>query len=230
MVKRDLERCREKYEKEASLKGLRYVGGSEKGPEYRQYIMEKCNHILDAIPANIRHGTVLCKQCLDLKYEAEAEACNLKVISRIRSGLNNYLLPCGHTQHIHVSAVRSDEWLCRQCNKTYFELPSNLYLLQMRSEDFVWLKLGYTNNLKVRVRSYKLLNTEWEQLKIVSIPTGAEAIKIEQAIHSKYFKVRLDPSVMRSYHSQDGYTECYPIELLDNFLEEMKIAEKSLLQ
>lgn len=229
MPKRDLERCREKYEKEAILVGLKYIGGSDKGLEYRRYVREKCNHILDILPANVRKDNFLCGQCLQLKYETEAKDCGIVFMNKVSRGINNYKLDCGHTQNIHISAVRNNEWLCRKCNKTYFELPSSLYLLQMKSQDFSWLKLGYTNNLKVRVRSYKLINTEWNLLNIVPVPTGSQAIKIEQSLHSKYFKDRLNPNVMKNYHSQDGYTECYPTHLLDKFLEELKIVEQSLL-
>jgi hypothetical protein len=165
-----------------------------------------------------------------LKLNKEASLVGLKIVSKIKRQLYEYKLPCGHLQQIFVSAVRSNEWICRTCHSSYFDLSSELYLLRIKSKQFEWLKLGYSRNLSVRIKSYKLYDSEVTKIKSISFDTGREVIQIEQKLHSKYFQYRLDPNMMKEYHTQDGYTECYPIDMLENFSYEFDQLKINLLQ
>jgi len=231
-MKRDLERCKEKYIEEAKIHGFEYLGAaSENSPSfYRKYKITSCGHIVDAVPVNVRNKSLRCIECFNLKINEEAAAVGLELISKIKSKLYEYKLPCGHIQEIFTSAVRTNEWICRTCHSSYFDLPSELYLLKIKSKDFEWLKLGYSRNLAVRIRSYKLQNSEVSQIRSIKFKTGREVIQIEQKLHSKYFQYRLNPDKMKEYHTQDGYTECYPIEMLEEFLHEFDKLEKNLVQ
>lgn len=231
-MKRDLERCKEKYIKEAELNGFEYLGAADEcsPSSYRKYRLVSCGHVVDALPTNIRNNSLRCAECFNLKLNKEATSVGLQLLSRIKSQLYEYKLPCGHTQEIFTGAVRTNEWICRTCNSSYFDLPSELYLLKIKSEDFEWLKLGYSRNLTIRIRSYKLQNSEVSQIRSRKFKTGREVIQVEQKLHSKYFQHRLNPDRMKEYHTQDGYTECYPIEMLDKFLHEFDKLEKKLLQ
>lgn len=213
-MKRDLQRCADIYSQDAKLVGLEYLGGSEKATRYRKYRQISCQHELDLIPANVRRNQFTCKICQHEKFLKEAENGGLVLLNRVTRHKFNYRLPCDHEQEIHLSAVRTNEWICRTCNQSYFDLPSNLYLLKIKSANFEWLKFGYSRNLTVRTRSYKLISSEIELILLQRVVSGRLAIKIEQEIHSEFFNDRLDPSLMMNYHTQDGYTECYPVSML----------------
>lgn len=196
-------------------------------PGYRRYRHILCNHIEDLIPANVRNSQIACKICVQEKHRKEASEQGLTILNRVNLGGYSYLLPCHHEQYIHITAVRSGQWMCRQCNESYFDKPSQLYLLKLTDGNLSWLKMGYTNNLKVRVRSYKLPDhVAVEIMKLVSVKSGKEAIVIEQTLHSKYFKSRLQPEGMKKHHRQDGYTECYPFSMLQCLLTELNNVEK----
>jgi len=231
-MKRDLERCKEKYIREAELNGFEYLGAADEDlpNSYRKYKILSCGHITNAFPVNIRNGSLRCAECFNSKITKEATDAGLELISRVKSKLYEYKLPCGHTQQIFINAVRTNEWICRTCNSSYFDLPSELYLLKIKTQQFEWLKLGYSRNLSIRIKSYKLYNSELIKIKSFVFKTGREAIQIEQKLHSKYFIYRLNPDRMKEYHTQDGYTECYPIELLEKFLYEFDELEKNLVQ
>lgn len=218
-MKRDLERCSDIYKSEAKQAGLEYLGGSERANSYRSYRIVECQHEVDLLPANVRNNNYRCKTCLEDKFIRESISEGLVLLARITRHKSLYKLPCGHRQEIFLSAVRSSEWMCRKCNRSYFDLPSNLYLLKIKTEDFEWLKLGYSRNIKGRIRSYKLPPAEISYVFWCKVPSGSKAIQIEQNIHSEFFPYRLDPKQMQKYHTQDGYTECYPLEMEKDLVE-----------
>jgi len=215
MVNRDLNRKSEQYTEEAAKIGAVYLGAADEGYAnyYRKYRLQACNHEINALPCNVRANQVACSVCQYLKINNEAEKEGLLLIDKVSHNKNLYMLPCGHWQGVFVSAVRSGEWLCQTCHRTYFDQPSALYLLHIKTPAFCWLKLGYSNNLTTRLKSYKLVESQVEVLLLYPVATGRIAIKLEQSIHSTFFSRRLDPSLMKQYHTQDGYTECYPVEL-----------------
>lgn len=219
----------EKYSREAIAAGLEYLGGADEilPAYYRKYRHINCKHIENLIPANVRAKQVACKICVFEKHTKEAADQGLKILRKFNTTSYNYLLPCQHEQSIHISAVRTGEWMCRECNESYFSKPSQLYLLRLEAGGFSWLKMGYTNNLKVRVRSYKLSpSVEVKVIKLVNLSSGREAIHLEQKLHSKYFNYRLNPGSMKRHHKQDGYTECYPVSMIYCLLDEFNQIEK----
>lgn len=220
-MKRDLTRCEEQYKTEARILGLEYIGASQNNKNhYRRYLL-KCGHQKDLIPQNVRKNQVQCKQCIFEKFDLIEKSFGLTLIEKINRNCNLYRLNCGHTQSIYKSAILSGEWTCRSCNKTHFDLPSSLYLLEIKSnlDKFVWLKLGYSNNLDLRIKRYNLRSDcTVTKLLVIPISSGLKAIKFEKQIHSYFLKSRLESSHMKSYHVTDGYTECYPTDLKTDIL------------
>lgn len=220
-MKRDLTRCENQYKAEASRFGLEYLGEAQNNKNnYRRYRL-KCGHEKDLTPQNVRKNQVQCKQCIFEKFGLLEKSSGLTVIEKIDRNSNLYRLGCGHIQLIYKSAILNGEWLCRSCNKTHFDLPSHLYLLSIKSnsDNFVWLKLGYSNNLNLRIKRYNLKdNCTVTKLITVPISSGLRAIRLEKQIHTYLFNSRLQPDAMKKYHLTDGYTECYPMSLKTDIL------------
>jgi hypothetical protein len=221
MVNRDLERMRNQYELEAMSAGLEYLGGAdaEFPPAYRKY-RKVCGHIANMLPSHVRVYKGACKICISEKLEREAEKEGLTIIEKVFSKRYLYQLPCGHSQEIYTSAVRTGEWICNKCNLTHFDSPSVLYLFEIVASDgFSWLKLGYSGNTPLRICRYGLVDCELSIIFMLPFQTGRDVIKYEKKLHTQLLKDRLDPTVMKQYHTRDGYTECYPIQLKQTILE-----------
>lgn len=222
-MKRDLKRCEDLYKKQANEIGLTYVGESSNSKNsYRRYKLQ-CGHYKDLLPQNVRKNQVQCKECIQEKYLKVEAKSGLQFICKIDRNSNLYKLPCNHEQKIFKSAVLNSEWICRKCNITYFDLSSTIYLLEIKNKEFSWLKLGYSKNLKIRIKRYKLKqNSHVKNIISVNVKSGKKAISLENKLHSYFFKFRLDPVLMKTYHLSDGYTECYPIELKADILKILK--------
>jgi hypothetical protein len=83
--------------------------------------------------------------------------------------------------------------------------------------------------MKPEYRKYDYIvekGTEFELLRKVLVPTGREVIKIENTIHEKFDEYNLDKNYMRKYLTESGFTECYPVEILDRLNAELDEVEK----
>lgn len=205
----------DKYKTEAALRGLEYLGAADDKypPAYRKY-RRACGHIVNMLPSNVRTYKGACKLCTFEKLKVEAEKEGLTILKKVFSKRYLYQLPCGHTQEIFTSAVRTGEWVCNTCKMTHFDSPSVLYLFEIVAPDgFAWLKLGYSGNTQLRISRYGLTNCELSIIFMLPFSTGRAALRCEQKLHSSLFNFRLDPVRMKKYHTRDGYTECYPVQL-----------------
>tara|TARA_B110000240_G_C13108479_1_gene287324 strand:- start:15 stop:539 length:525 start_codon:yes stop_codon:yes gene_type:complete len=169
-----------------------------------------------------------CKQCLQIKLKQEAKALALTLVGKGKSRLyRTYRFnDCKHEQEIQLSHIREDRFICNTCEETSRDLPSKVYLLEIKLSSFVWLKLGYAKNVNTRIKKYRLpKNTEVKSLKLIDFSTGREANEFEALIHKKYKKNKLSARKMRKFH-KDGFNECYPMKMLDTLMEELDSATK----
>jgi hypothetical protein len=230
-MKKDLNRCADKYKKEAEDAGLVYLGEATNKSSYRRYKFISCLHETNILPQNVRNKEVDCKQCVYDKITQEANNQHLKIVKKNNRHSYVYELPCGCNQIIHTSAVRSGEWICRKCTPSHFRLVSYIYLLEISSNNFSWLKLGYSRNIGKRIKYYDLVQSKVDVVFNVKIKTGKEAIKLEKELHFKYKQEKLCSTLMKSYHRRDGFTECYPLCMKETLLEELcKLNRKENLE
>jgi len=199
-----------KHEKEAGNVDLTLVGRGNK-KDYRLYRLP-CGHTQEITTCAVRNNQFMCASCLLLKIKNEADIFGLELIrSSEKHNYKIYKLSCGHEQEINVTCVRIGAFTCQQCEDTCRTLPSSVYLLRITSSDFTWLKFGYSNNVQNRINQYGLPEfASVEILTVCNFNTGNEAHEFESLHHKNQKRHKLDPSDMKKYHRNNGYSECYP--------------------
>ena len=120
-----------KYSREARDKGLTYLGASDKGRTFGEYLLP-CGHQEALRVSNVRKPECSypkCKACRDEAYERRlakaAKSQGLTPMPIYRLDLKDrrereFLLPCGHFQSVklrHV-LVKSAPQKCKFCKST----------------------------------------------------------------------------------------------------------------
>lgn len=111
-----------KLQKEADKFNLIYNKDvKSKGCDWRNYTFP-CGHSRDMKTTNVRFSAVACSDCLQEKYNREAEAANAVLLDKHRNdSKRHYLLPCGHEKVVHLTAMRAGVYRCRECQDIQYE-------------------------------------------------------------------------------------------------------------
>lgn len=169
-------------------------------------------------------STTVCTNCFtestNLRLEVETK---LKVLptDNPKKDYRLFELPCGHTKSIKIIAAKRNLWVCQKCNPTSYAKKSNVYLLKITVGNFSWLKAGYAHNIKNRIIHYGLIKGyQVEELASMEFDSGFLAMSFEKEMHLKFLDCKLKPSLMVNYMRKSGFTECYPLVMLEALLAE----------
>lgn len=215
----------EKIAEECKDFGLEMIGPTTTHlGQYRKYKFVSCGHTIDTAPEAIRDNRFECKPCIEAEFLSLIEPQGLKVLPKKSSnGYRWFSLPCGCEKEIRMEHARNGNWICGNCDDSYYTKDSNLYLVQYELDGFSWLKFGFARNLELRFNSYGVSSSAKKNLLIaVPISSGYEALKVEKEIHSEFKKDRLDKNLMMKYHKHNGHTECYPTSVSDKLIQRIK--------
>lgn len=212
--------------KETFQSRLTHLGLSPTGEadgRNKTYKINACGHEIVLRSDVINKGNFQCKECFDNKFNAEISVFGLKQTNRKSGkGFRWLLLPCGCEQEVGMFSARVGKVYCKTCDETFYNKKSSIYLLKFEVAEFSWLKFGFSKSVDNRVVGYGLPSGYSSLLlKAVEIPTGYMALKIEKKIHTIYKEYRLNPEMMRTFHSKNGFTECYPIDMEKILLDEL---------
>lgn len=221
---------KELYEEKHGVDILEVVSGAK-----RRIRFKSCGHEKVIQLSNLKSGSMSCLVCQEEKFKREAKEAGLEYVgvsdSRSNAGkpYYKYLAPCGHDIFSRTSHIRAGHWTCRQCNAGYLEHPNKLYLFKIQSDDFVFLKLGYSRVPEYRKYDYKVKEgAKFELLKTVEVPTGRLAISYENSIHEQFKEFNYPKDKMKEYLCESGFTECYPYLLVNDLLESLELVEQDL--
>ena len=172
---------------------------------------------------------ITCENCFNEQIVREAKEAGLIFNGKSKYGGNkpetrrNYTMPCGHDRDIRLDHVRQKAFKCNICKGDHKDFPSVVYLLKIRVGDFEFLKFGFSKNVDNRVKMYKFKVKDYkiDILHCSSFNDGNSAYSFEQKIHSKYCNLKIDKSITQSI-MRNGGTECYPVEMQDILLGELK--------
>jgi len=183
-----------------------------------------CGHFKSAHISQIIKGNIICRVCLDLAHLEVIEDNGLKLLSKNADRYNEYLLPCGCNKIIRKDHAEDASWLCTTCDDTHYSKPSNVYLLEIKSKGFSWLKLGFAKDVDLRIRNYGLSkDSEVKILTKLKFSNGYDAMLFEKSLHKKYKSFRLKPVFMENYHTFNGHTECYELDVKEELLKEISL-------
>ena len=159
------------------------------------------------------------------KHVAEAAERGAVIVGAGRNALyRTYKLECGHEQEVQIEAMRTGNFCCQTCEDTSRTLPSYVYLLHIINGEHEFLKLGYAKNIDFRVSRYGLPETAIvNHVTALRFETGNEAHEFEAALHSCMKSEQLSERKAKSYGmTRGGYTECYPVDMLDKLQAELR--------
>jgi hypothetical protein len=234
-------RCEICYEKELQAKYgtmhgveiLSKVSGAK-----REIKFNSCGHTRIVTLTNLKSGSFECNICKIEKWKQEADESGLEYIGPDESTGSGskkkhlYKAPCNHILSLKQSAVREGHWTCRTCNSGYLDRFNYLYVFKITATDgFEFLKFGYS--MKPEYRKYDYIvdkGTTFELVRKVLVPTGREAITLENGIHEKLKEFNLDKNFMKKYLTESGFTECYPLSVFNDLLNELDLVETTLAE
>ena len=212
-----------KHVAEAAAHGAVIVGaGRDAG--HRTYKLD-CGHEQEVQFGAMRRGEFHCRTCLDNKLKAEAAEQGAVIVGAGRNVRHRtYRLECGHEQEVSVSHMRVGNFRCQTCEDTSRTLPSYVYLLHIINGEHEFLKLGYAKNIDFRTSRYGLPETAIvNHVTALRFATGNEAHEFETALHSCVKSEQLSERKAKSYGmTQNGHTECYPVDMLDKLQAELR--------
>lgn len=212
----------EALHKEAKSQGYKLIGAG-KNCLYRLYALP-CGHEREVHTGAMRIGNVRCQVCLDNKLNLEARVQGCKLVGAGKNAhYRRYLLPCGHVQDVHCGRLREGYFRCQICEDTSRTQPSNVYLFHIKVDPDEWLKLGYAKVLDSRASRYGLPQAA-DVTTVYCLPcdTGNGAHALEASIHASYRRKRLTKKQMKDHHTMDGFSECYPVTMLETLLSELE--------
>lgn len=185
----------------------------------------KCGHTKDLLSAQLIRGNAVCRVCLEEEYQAAISPHSLETVSEsyqvLTGTYRQFKLPCGHVKQLRIDHARDGVWTCDECGDGYLTKPSNIYLLKMSCAEKEWLKVGFAQNVSVRISNYMLSQgIVVEVLDTAQFITGKLAKSHEMAIHRKHKKSRIGKVEMKSY-MENGHSECYPTDMLQELQEEI---------
>ena len=226
-MRRGLVRCQtcleNKMHAEAADQGSVIIGA---GRNYtcRKYKLD-CGHEQEVDVGKMRVGAFNCQTCLKNKLDAEASERGAVIVGAGRNANHRtYRLDCGHEQEVTVRSMRVGSFNCQTCEDTSRTLPSYVYLLHIINGEHEFLKLGYAKNIDFRTSRYGLPETAIvNHVTALRFETGNEAHEFETALHSCMKSEQLSERKAKSYGmTQNGHTECYPVDMLDKLQAELR--------
>lgn len=193
---------------------------------YVKVKFKDCGHIKEANKAQIFRDNLVCRDCVEDTFRAEASRQGLILNGFAippKKDSRNYTLPCGCTKNLRLSHVRNSNWVCDTHDSSHLIKESFVYLLLLKNSETSFLKLGYSKDVDSRALGYGF-SGEISRIHAIKFPTGRQAMEFEQNIHKKYKEFKLNKIEMSEFMSS-GKTECYPLHLMDTLLKELETVE-----
>jgi len=206
------QKTHDKIVAEAAAMGVELVGFSEKSYKKRLYKILSCGHTVDLEVANVRSGRFGCKPCTKDRMESDAAANGMTIIGPGKDCNRRMyrFIDCGHEQECAAMDVRHCGVVCHQCNITYLDKPSEIYVLLIENGGEQIIKLGYTRNMYRRQIGYSLpSDTKVTQIYQRKFKTAREAIQMEKLAHKKLKGIKMKPDAVSHIMRGDGRSECY---------------------
>lgn len=167
----------------------------------------KCGHVAIGQRGNMRkaargNNNASCKECLKKQHAAEAADHGWTLIGpagRNNQSYRQYAHSCGHLQDVSLANMRHADVNCAGCSETWSSKPSKIYLLSFALPTLPVIKLGYSNNPKLRLRQVQFEpdKTRGTLVRAIDIVSGHRAICLEKAMHQHIKTHRPDLIVER---------------------------------
>lgn len=219
--------CREdRFIKEAQDVGIVLIDSSLNGDDLRRLYKLNCGHMKKLNVGSVRGNSFRCRICQEDQYQSEAASAGIALHPPYKGETSEsraYTLQCGCSKKLSTACVRKLAFECKTHpdRKFDFSRPISVYLIKLILQDIEVLKLGYSTEPTRRFRCYGL-DGSVEIIKVTEFSNGQTAVDLERHLHEKYKSTSLNSEQMSNY-MENGFTECYPLEMKDVLLKELKI-------
>ena len=174
--------------------------------------------------------SVWCKECQDVRLSSEALGSGIEYLKDIKpTKVDNkvYKLSCGCIKNLSPQRVKDGAFECKVHDKRIIDFSRNgyVYLIKLKLENTEVLKVGFTLDVSgkgCRYHRYGLPRDSVEVIKELMFVDGNIAYDTERTIHKKYKDSRLNPTELRKL-MKNGFTECYPVSMVELLLKELEI-------
>lgn len=184
----------------------------------------KCGHEFNAIRHHVGADKTKCQDCYKKEVSDLLNSNGYTFVKKTTPVKSIYKFnSCGHSREFFDSAALRGNAICRECNVSTYDKPSYIYLLEIETDSWSFVKLGYGKDIKNRVREYRLVKEcKVTVIKTVYFETGMSALLVEKSLHKKYANQRLNPDDICVYFNRQGFSECYPKAMQDTLLKELE--------
>ena len=170
-----------------------------------------------------------CETCFDLKLVIEAKEQGIEYLPNEKPTKTDnkvYKLSCGCIKNLSPARVRDGAFECKIHDKRFADYSRSafVYLIKFDIGGYNFLKVGFTFDTKGRLRRYQRYGVKESYVtRLMELPfSNAErALEFEKKLHNKYKNFKLDRNIIKKFIS-NGYTECYPISMMGDLLNEMR--------
>jgi len=214
-----------RFNTEANKSGFNLVGLAQDGLGHkRHYEYINCGHTINVTPSSLRRRGDECMECREIGWKEVAKSKGIELVADDPDnvGYKFYKLQCGHTSSFRISHVNYGYFKCPICFAGYQQLESFAYLILIESPNNSFLKFGFGKQPELRKYSYGLSKDFTKKvLAVRGFKTGKQAQQFERGIHIKYKAQVLCKIEQKKIMKQSGYTECYPLSLMDDLVKEL---------
>ena len=180
---------------------------------------------------------IRCEACQPAFETAEASARNWTLIGPDPEGDPSYRHyrhdACGHVQRMARGNVKSGRHACGRCSLYWSAAPSNIYAMSFTlASGRELVKLGDSKDPDSRLH-YQLKrdpDMPCSILRVIAIPTGQDAIRLEKRLHATLRRAHPDCTVdPAAYRAQIRVkSEIYDASLTEIILRELDRIEADL--
>lgn len=200
------------WKRDATAAKLTYLC---RDPAHRHYGIYRmtCGHQIRrqfALIRRVASGAIglRCETCHRAAEVAEAAAQGWELLGPDLNGDPYYRLyrhtDCGHEQRISRGNLQTQRFSCGGCGLDWPAAPSFIYAMSFTTAAGRELvKAGFSRNPSSRLHHQLVVDPDMPCaiLKVVAVPTGQEAIRLEKALHRKLKRAHpdmlIDPTIYR---------------------------------
>tara|TARA_R110000822_G_scaffold306875_1_gene433456 strand:- start:107 stop:772 length:666 start_codon:yes stop_codon:yes gene_type:complete len=177
------------------------------------------------------------------QYHEHAHLLGAKILGESKKNNHlSYLMSCGHIEEKRpykmkelTKDTKNYGYSCQACWLNRL-VDNYVYILRLSHPFCNWIKLGYSKDIGERINFLKegdiysssldigygwTEEVELENIWHMGFQTENEAWGYEDFLHNKYEDYKMNKDYMKTLHTKNGSTECYPDFLWETLIEEL---------
>lgn len=179
-----------------------------------------CGYWKLVVPNNSQNWKLQCRSCQRTQAESHIPEEFLLINKVDRSYVKLAHMFCGNSFTYQLSNLKRHSPKCPFCGKNIKN--SFVYLIRLSIPNYPSIvKVGKSNNPYLRILDLTTGKCEIKFICAIEFESESKAFAFEKSIHNKFNDHNLPPQECKKY-LRNGFTECYPVSLLEEIRKEFK--------